>query len=161
MEALMEIIDELGGKKFVIFSQFTQVLNRIYRTLLDYGIDCIKITGGQSANERELDIKLFQNDPNCLKQGALVNVHAGGVGITLTAASIGIAFDKPWTPAAWDQAKARLHRIGIKETVNIIEVLAESSIDQWIEHLLLEKQGIVDRALDQSNIRRTMEALLR
>ena len=88
----------------------------------------------------------FQQDPRC----ALIacNLQAGGVGITLTAASNVALLELPWTPAAVDQAAGRLHRIGQAESVMVWYLVGDRTIDLDIAELIDAKRGVVDAVTD-------------
>lgn len=73
-------------------------------------------------------------------------IKAGGVGITLTAASNVILVDRPWTPGDTEQAEDRCHRIGQNNTVNTFWVQL-GLIDEAIDRLLESKQQRIELVL--------------
>lgn len=137
MEVILGIIEDLADKKVVIFSQFATACKRIHMTLQNAKYQGCILTGSNSSGERDYAVQKFQNDPDC--QYLVVSTLAGGVGLTLTAASTAIFVDKYWTPAINSQAQDRLHRVGQKEPVTIIELLAEQTIEEGIEEMLTKK----------------------
>src|SRR5690606_38419567 len=66
-------------------------------------------------------------------------VAAGGVGITLTNASTVVFLDKAWSPALNAQAEDRLHRIGQKSAVQVIDLMAKGTVDIGRKQLLEKK----------------------
>jgi len=97
-------------------------------------------------NERQHSIDTFQNNPDCRLM--IANIKAGGVGITLTAASNVLFLELPWTPGELRQAIARLDRIGQKFAVNVYYLFAINTIMQSFAKLIDGKQKILDAVLD-------------
>ncbi|RYR76571.1 hypothetical protein Ahy_A01g001148 [Arachis hypogaea] len=82
-------------------------------------VGCIRIDGGTPAASRQQLVTDFQ-EKDYIK--AALSSKAGGVGLTLTAASTIIFAEQSWTPGDLIQAKDRAHRIGqlINDTVDDI-----------------------------------------
>ena len=74
----------------------------------------------------------------------LGNIKAGGVGITLTAASDVAFIEYAWTPGDMVQAEDRVHRIGQEEPVTVWHFVAQGTIDEDITELLEKKRNIAD-----------------
>jgi SNF2 family DNA or RNA helicase len=91
------------------------------------GISVGLLTGDVSQANRDLAVRQFQSGE--LKVFCST-IKAGGVGITLTAASTCIFLDKAWSPSANRQAEDRLHRLGQKDSVFIINLVARDTIDR-------------------------------
>jgi hypothetical protein len=105
-----------------------------------------KITGDTPAEERQAVVERFQKDP--ATRLLVCNVRAGGVGLTLTAAS-NVAFcELGWTPAEHDQAEDRCHRIGQRGSVGAWYLLAKDTIDTEIHALIEKKQATVNVATE-------------
>lgn len=142
IDALMDIIEELGEKKLVVFSQFARAITRLHAKLTAAGVKCEILVGDVPPEERVKAIERFQTDPT--DRVFLATTQAGGVGVTLTAASTAVFLDKCWTPALNIQAQDRIHRIGQTEPVTIIELLARKSVEVRIERMLAHKQDVFD-----------------
>ncbi len=78
----------------------------------------------------------------------IISTQAGGVGITLTAASNVIFVEMQWTPSEMQQAADRVHRIGQKNAVTVRYLLANVEIDRDMNELLTEKAKVISAALD-------------
>ena len=76
------------------------------------------------------------------------NIAAGGVGITLTAASDVAFVELPWRPGDVDQAEDRCHRIGQHDSVTAWYLLAEDTMDEDMAELLDEKRAVVEATID-------------
>jgi SWI/SNF-related matrix-associated actin-dependent regulator 1 of chromatin subfamily A len=95
---------------------------------------------------RQGSVDTFQNDPDA--RVIVLNMKAGGVGLTLTAASDVLFIEQGWTPAEHDQAEDRCHRIGQDEHVSAWYLLAEGTIDDDIYSLIEDKRVVVDAVTD-------------
>ncbi len=71
-----------GGFKYIISSQFTQVVDACEMILNSMGIDTLKITGSVTGKNRKHAVKSFQNDPDGPRV-LVMNTIAGGESITL------------------------------------------------------------------------------
>lgn len=126
LDAVMEILDANPDKQFVVFSQSKQVVKlfekRLHSKNIPYGI----LTGDTAQADRGNMVAMFQAGDLRVFTGT---IQAGGVGITLTAASTVIFLDRSWSPAINKQAEDRLHRIGQKEAVQVIDIVARNTVD--------------------------------
>ena len=110
-------------------------------------LESMTISGEVSQNDRQLAIDRFQSDPVC--RIALVSIMAGGVGITLTAASHVYFVELDWVPGNVTQAEDRAHRIGQKDCVNVYHLVLRESIDVNMARTIIEKQRVIEAALDK------------
>ena len=140
MDALIDVVTGTD-QKIVVFSQFAKGLKVAEKYLNQAGISWIKFTG--KTKDPDAVVQEFQTNPD--KQVLLTTIQAGGEGYTMTAASAVIFLDKHWTPAVNEQAVDRVHRYGQESSaISIIEILAENTVEEWIEELLERKQNIVN-----------------
>lgn len=139
---LLELLEETQGK-VVVFSQWTKVTDRLYPLLKKYNP---AIYTGKT-DDREEQLKKFKTDPTC--KVILGTVGALGTGLTLTEAETSIFLDTPWTYAIFEQAQDRIYRIGTRESVNIISLIAKNTIDEYIYNLVKKKKGIADTLIDK------------
>lgn len=146
--AAVETVGEYveADRKVVVFAHHLEVLDGIQHELPTDKV--VRIDGSVTKEARQAAIDKFQNDPN--KLVFLSSTQAGGVGITLTAASDVIIVEQEWVAADMDQAEDRCHRIGQTSSVNAIHLLAANTIDEKLSRLVAEKRDIAEKALDGS-----------
>lgn len=145
LDALMQIINSTT-EQVVVFSQFSQVIKLLQARLEKASISSGIFIGETSADDRARIIDEFQAGKIKVFAGTIA---AGGIGITLTAASTVIFVDRSWSPSLNRQAEDRLHRIGQKNAVQVIDIVSSGTIDtkrqeeidlkwSWIKKLLGE-----------------------
>jgi len=103
------------------------------------------ISGKVSQDDRQKAVDEFQAGNLDVM---IISTQAGGVGITLTAASNVIFAELQFTPSEMQQAADRAHRIGQTNAVTIRYLLADVEIDRDMNELLTEKTKVISAALD-------------
>lgn len=136
---LLEMVPELisEGRRVIIFSQFTAMLDRISGDLSAAGFDHEQLRG--STRDRARPVRRFQNGEVAL---ILVSLKAGGAGINLTAADTVILYDPWWNPAVEAQAIDRAHRIGQTKPVFVHRLIATGTIEDKILALQERKREL-------------------
>jgi SWI/SNF-related matrix-associated actin-dependent regulator 1 of chromatin subfamily A len=144
MEATIEWIEDFleSEEKLVVFA-----INKIVITeLINKFPDAMRIDGSVSMKNRQKAIDTFQNDVTC--KLFILNIDAGGVGITLTAASNVLMLQFPWTPGKYVQAIDRLHRMTQTKKVMVWNAIACDTIEEKILKVLSLKEQIITDVLD-------------
>lgn len=77
-----------------------------------------------------------------------ISTDAGSTGLNLQVASILINIDLPWNPAVLEQRIARIHRIGQQRTIQVINLVAPSSIEERMLSTLNFKTSLFEGILD-------------
>ena len=101
--------------------------------------------GGVPSIKRGDLIEKFREDKNCR---IFLSTEAGGVGLNLQQASFVINMDLPWNPAVLEQWIGRVHRMGQKNVVRVINFIAEKSIEHSMLSLLKFKKSVFSGVLD-------------
>jgi superfamily II DNA or RNA helicase len=145
LERLMELVGNLvdEGRKVIVFSQFTSMLELIRQQLDEAGIAYALLTG--DTVDRGAQVTSFQ-------QGAvpvfLISLKAGGVGLNLTAADTVILYDPWWNPAVEEQAIDRAHRIGQDKPVFVYRLVAADTIEEKMDVLKDKKRALAASLFD-------------
>lgn len=141
LERLMEMVPELvgEGRRILLFSQFTSMLELIEDELNDLKIRYVKLTG--DTEDRAEPVRRFQAGEVPV---FLLSLKAGGTGLNLTAADTVIHFDPWWNPAVENQATDRAYRIGQQKPVFVYKLIVEDGIEEAIELLKARKAALAD-----------------
>lgn len=144
--AVLEHMDNLfeeGLSKAILWAHHHDVVHAIAE---HYGDACVVITGETPQADRQPIVDRFQSDPSV--KLFIGGITAAGVGITLTAASHVVFAELDWVPGNVKQATDRCHRIGQKESVLVQYLVFDKSLDAKMAARLIEKQEVMDKALD-------------
>jgi len=139
LEELMTMLPTLieEGRKILLFSQFTSMLDLIKPELKKIDIPFVELRG--STKDRATPIKQFQKGDVPL---FLISLKAGGTGLNLTAADTVIHYDPWWNPSVENQATDRAHRIGQDKPVFVYKLIAEGTVEERILELQSKKSGL-------------------
>ena len=135
-----------NGEKFIVFSNFTMVLNDAFKVLCNIGLKPALYTG-ENLKDREKEKARFKTFDDC--KCICGTIGAMGTGITLTEATTVIFLDEPWNRATKDQAEDRCYRIGTKSSINIITLIAKGTIDEKIHDVVYKKGKMSDIIVDK------------
>ncbi|MCC8417734.1 MAG: DEAD/DEAH box helicase [Rickettsia endosymbiont of Bryobia graminum] len=141
---LIEMLDE--GRKILLFSQFTSMLQLIEQQLNSLNISYVKLTG--QTKDRETPIRNFQEGKVSL---FLISLKAGGVGLNLTAADTIIHYDPWWNPAVENQATDRAYRIGQDKPVFVYKMVTSGTVEEKIIEMQKKKSELINNLLDPNS----------
>ncbi|HEY9868749.1 MAG TPA: DEAD/DEAH box helicase [Candidatus Obscuribacterales bacterium] len=149
LEHLKAILEELveEGRKVLLFSQFTSMLDIIAQELRAMRISFVELRG--DTKDRETPVKQFQQGDIPL---FLISLKAGGTGLNLTRADTVINYDPWWNPAIEEQAIGRAHRIGQDKPIFVYRLVAAGTIEQRMLELQQRKQQLAAGVLDDSSL---------
>ncbi|WP_246188110.1 DEAD/DEAH box helicase [Paenibacillus tengchongensis] len=143
---LLEIIEECrsSGKRMLVFSQFTGMLDLIGRELGMLGIPFFYLDGDTPSSVRVERCNRFNEGERDL---FLISLKAGGTGLNLTGADTVILYDLWWNPAVEQQAADRAHRIGQKKVVQVIRMVAQGTVEDKMVELQQKKTRLIDEVI--------------
>jgi SNF2 family DNA or RNA helicase len=146
LAAVADIIDEAQqeGKKLVIIARFVPEIKAIC-TLLDKDkIGYSLIMGG--VKDREEQVRRFQQDADCAV--FVGQIATAGLGITLTAASTLVFYSLDYSMSNFEQAKARIHRVGQRENCTYLYLAAKGTVDEKVLKALQNKADLAKMLVD-------------
>jgi hypothetical protein len=153
------VIDLLGSyvdakEKVVVFSSYKEPLLEVLNAFHDCSV---KITGDESAKEKEESIQKFQNDPSTYL--CLCTTEAGGESSNLVAAHTVVFMSLPWSPKSFEQAYGRCHRQGQRYPVEVVVVIARRTVQVEVIETLYEKALDISKVTTGSDRSPNSEAL--
>jgi SNF2 family DNA or RNA helicase len=147
LRVLQEFIEDFPkNKKLVVVCQFIPDVLLIKERIERLGRSCAVIYGATSDEEREELIRNFQTgtDPNVL----VIQIRTAGLGITLTAADTMVFYTNGYSYMDYDQARARVHRIGQRNFVTYVHLVARNTFDEVAIEVLQRKKRMSDVIVD-------------
>jgi SNF2 family DNA or RNA helicase len=138
---LPDLIEE--GRRILLFSQFTSMLDLVKPELESRAIPYVELRG--DTLDRATPVARFQAGEVPL---FLISLKAGGTGLNLTTADAVIHYDPWWNPAVENQATDRAHRIGQDKPVFVFKLIAQGTVEERILELQKRKSALAAALLD-------------
>jgi SNF2 family DNA or RNA helicase len=133
---LLEILDEMNpDDKVVVFTEFRRVAEMLHANIPN----SIIIHGGINKNDRSAIIDRFRDDPDIR---VMVTTSVLQFGVNLQFANYIVNYDLHYNPAKMAQRIDRLHRIGQIRPVTVINLIANNTIEEAIESILIRKYNL-------------------
>ncbi|MFI3329765.1 MAG: DEAD/DEAH box helicase, partial [bacterium] len=148
IDLTIELVNKaiFGNHKILIFSQFTKALDILKDKLDELDISNLILTGDTKSKER-LDLVNEFNNQDDIKV-FLISLKAGGTGLNLVSADTVIHLDPWWNLSAEAQATDRAHRMGQKNTVNVIKIVCAKTIEERVLLLQDKKSKLANSIID-------------
>jgi len=148
IKEMMDVIEDMDGKA-IIWAHYQYDITSIIKAVAEkYGEESIvDYYGLTPQDERQPNIKRFQDDPKC--RFIVGTPSTGGYGITLTAANTVIYYSNGYDLEKRLQSEDRAHRIGQKKSVTYVDINAEETVDEKIVKALRKKISIASEVLGE------------
>ncbi len=148
LDDLLEMMTEMlaEGRRILLFSQFTSMLDLIKPRLRDVGIKFVELRG--DTRDRAEPVRSFEAGDVPV---FLISLKAGGRGLNLTSADTVIHYDPWWNPAVEDQASDRAHRIGQTKSVFVYKMIAADTVEERILELQERKAALAKIAFSEDD----------
>lgn len=147
IDNLISIVKDIikNGHKILLFTSFKTALDIVNREFTNNNISTYVIDGSVPSKKRmELVEKFNSDDTNVF----LITLKSGGTGLNLTSADVVIHLDLWWNPQVENQATDRAHRIGQKNTVEVIKLICKGTIEERILELQNKKKILSDKLIE-------------
>lgn len=133
-----------SGNQVIIATCFTDVVTEAEKHFKD---NICKIVGGMSDIKKQEAVDKFQKGE---VQVMVLNIDAGGVGITLTAAHYMIINDLPWTTGQLTQVEDRICRSGQTADYSIIYYMTAMGavVEEQMVNSLTNKANNINTVVD-------------
>ncbi|CAK96995.1 uncharacterized protein An11g06990 [Aspergillus niger] len=144
---LMKILRrESSDHKFIVFSVFTSMLDKIEPFLKRTGIGYARYDGGMRNDHREASLNKLRN--NSGTRVLLCSLRAGALGLNLTAASRVVILEPFWNPFVEEQAIDRVHRLNQTVDVKIYKMIIKGTVEERIIDLQDRKRELANVTIE-------------
>ena len=151
LEACVELVRQAtdGGHKVLLFSQFTSMLELLRHRLEKEGIAYYLLQGSTPKEERARLVEAFNSDDTPV---FLISLKAGGTGLNLTGADMVIHYDPWWNLSVQNQATDRAYRIGQKNPVQVVRLIARDTVEERILRLQEDKWQLAESVVGTQTV---------
>lgn len=143
IDKVTEFLENTDGEKIAIGVHHKMVAEFLKQGLEKFNPIMISSESAKVKDEKEEE---FRSDPE--KRLAILSILGTGQGRDMQFCTNVIVAEPEWSPAIEMQFHDRFHRIGTKQAVIIDYVLAEHTIDEFMEELKKLKSHVVNSVLD-------------
>ena len=162
---LMKIlVREAPDFKFIVFSSFTSMLDKVEPFLKRAGIGFARYDGSMRNDHREASLNKLRN--NSGTRVLLCSLRAGALGLNLTAASRVVILEPFWNPVSFlsqpkyiqyltngtqfveEQAIDRVHRLNQTLDVKIYKMVIKGSVEERILNLQERKRELANLTIE-------------
>jgi SNF2 family DNA or RNA helicase len=164
LATLLEIVQETmeSGKKMVIFTQWVRMARIIEEKIKELGFRPLYVDGSLGKKEKQWQVwrlwgsenpenDYFKEKPTDLDAyKILITTDSLSYGQNLHCASVLVNFDILYNPKKQEQRDARIHRLGIKDTKIIINLITKGTVEQRILKLQKEKRELFDDVIEKN-----------
>ena len=145
LATLLDEVLERPASKVVVFSQWLRMHELLVRRLKKKSFEHVLFHGGVDGSQRTALVDRFREDDRCR---AFLATDAGGVGLNLQHASVVVNMDLPWNPAVLEQRIGRVHRLGQRQPVRVVNFVAQGTIEEGMLSVLAFKKSLFAGVLD-------------
>ncbi|KAM7197393.1 SNF2 family N-terminal domain containing protein [Rhypophila sp. PSN 637] len=146
-ELLFILRKESAEHKFIVFSQFTSMLDLIEPFLRSQpGLKAVRYDGKMPNDAREAALKALRTDPHT--RILLCSLKCGSLGLNLTAATRVIIVEPFWNPFVEEQAIDRVHRLTQTVDVVVYKLTVAGTVEARIVDLQNKKRLLAEAAVE-------------
>jgi superfamily II DNA/RNA helicase len=145
LATLLEEIFEQPDSKVVVFSQWLRMHELLVRRMQDRDWEHVLFHGGVPGQQRKGLVDRFREEDRCR---TFLATDAGGVGLNLQQANVVVNMDLPWNPAVLEQRIGRVHRLGQKQPVRVVNFVAQGTIEEGMLSVIKFKKSLFAGVLD-------------
>lgn len=137
---IIALENNLPDEKTIIWCRYTDEILAIKNFLIKkYGIKNVcTLYGELSQKKRDIEIEKFKNEAKYL----VGNKNCGGYGLNLQFCNNMIFYSNNYDWGSKEQAEDRIHRIGQKNKVFYLDIIADDTVDERIKYNLDKKDSL-------------------
>jgi SNF2 family DNA or RNA helicase len=143
-DALQKLIKTAGRDKLIIFTHFRATLDALADRLSAWGVDFVPYHGGLNIQKKDEAIRRFEEEAQ-----VLLSTEAAGEGRNLQFCHVMVNFDLPWNPQRIEQRVGRIHRVGQTVRVDIFNLSATGTIEDYLLNILDRKLNMFELVIGE------------
>jgi SNF2 family DNA or RNA helicase len=133
-----------GQGKVVVFTQFRATQEMLAAQMQAWGVDFVIYHGGLTTAQKDQAIRDFS-----AATPVLLSTEAAGEGRNLQFCRVLVNFDLPWNPQRIEQRIGRIHRIGQTLPVDIFNLAAQGTIEEYVLDILDRKLNMFELVIGE------------
>lgn len=142
MAELLALLEEFDGKA-IIWARYLPEIAAITSALEKaYPGAVLSLYGAVASASRQAMVDEFQSNP--AKRFFVSNQATGGIGITLTAATLSVYYSNTFSLEDRLQSEDRNHRIGQMNAVLYVDLISDLKVDRTVMMALSQKKSVAD-----------------
>ncbi|KAK4158367.1 transcription termination factor 2 [Chaetomidium leptoderma] len=151
-ELLSLLRKETADHKFIVFSQFTSMLDLIEPFLrAQPGLKAVRYDGKMANDAREAALRALRTDPHT--RILLCSLKCGSLGLNLTAATRVVIVEPFWNPFVEEQAIDRVHRLTQTVDVVVYKLTVAGTVEARILELQDKKRRLAEATIEFGGVR--------
>jgi SNF2 family DNA or RNA helicase len=143
-DALLKVVESSGQERLLIFTQFQATLDALAERFSAQGIRFIPYHGRLTTEQKDEAIRLFEQEGQIL-----LSTEAAGEGRNLQFCHVMVNFDLPWNPQRIEQRVGRIHRVGQTKRVEIFNLTAQGTIEDYLLQILDRKLNMFELVIGE------------
>ncbi|MBI2976092.1 MAG: DEAD/DEAH box helicase [Chloroflexi bacterium] len=146
-EALEKLLSHNRGEKILLFTHFRRTLDQLAARLTALGHNFVVYHGGLSTADKNAAVERFEREAQIL-----LSTEAAGEGRNLQFCQTLVNFDLPWNPLRIEQRVGRVHRIGQARPVDIYNLSAGGTIEDYLLDILDRKVNMFELVIGEMDM---------
>jgi SNF2 family DNA or RNA helicase len=148
-DALLQLLaaNKASGEKAIIFTHYLATLDHLEATMQAAGHELVVYKGGLTYAQKNEAIARFEQEAQFL-----LSTEAAGEGRNLQFCRLMINYDLPWNPMRIEQRVGRIHRIGQEREVEIFNLSAEGTIEDYVLRILDSKINMFELVIGEMDM---------
>jgi len=144
MQAFVTEVTRLGGVSAVAYTEFFATHDRLRKLLTNEGVRVVPFTGRMVPAEKQARLEGFR-----ARGGVLLCTEVGGQGLNLQHCSTVFNYDIPWNPMRLEQRIGRVHRLGQRHPIDIVNFVTKDTYEVRVYELLARKLELFTQAVGE------------
>ena len=145
-EGLLGLLQQ-RKERAIVFTQFKSTLDYLRKTLDEAGVSASVFHGSLSAAEKDDAIGNFRRSTQ-----VLLSTEAGGEGRNLQFCRRVINYDLPWNPMRIEQRIGRVHRLGQRQDIHILNFTTQDTVESYVLEILHKKISMFELVVGEMDL---------